>query len=94
MVIEQREMDISEMRESLGMIMASFTYIYDPYAIIKEIDIIMSFESAMLDVQGRWLTTQPSWGPQGMEVTMPPKRNTHEWLMDLTTNRKEKTNRI
>jgi len=86
MTIEQRDMDISEMRESLGTIMASFTYIYDPYAIIKEIDIIMSFESAMLDVQGKW--KEPIWGDAGIEVTMPPKRNNHDFM--ITNNNKPK----
>jgi hypothetical protein len=78
MTLEKREMDISEMRESLGTIMASFTYIWDPYAIIKEIDIIMSFESAMLDVQGRW--SIPIWGNDGIEVTLPPKRANTDWF--------------
>ena len=88
MTLEPREMDISEMRESLGTIMASFTYIYDPYAIIKEIDIILSFESAMLDVQGRWNET--IW-PDGIEVTLPPKRNTGDWFMSSNTNIPVKT---
>jgi len=88
MVLEPREMDISEMRESLGTIMASFTYIYDPYAIIKEIDIILSFESAMLDVQGRW--NENIW-PEGIEVTVPPKRNTSDWFMSSNTNIPVKT---
>jgi len=70
MDIEKKEIDISEMRESLGTIMASFTYIYDPYAIIKEIDIIMSFESAMLDVKGRWMDTT-IWGNEGILVDTP-----------------------
>jgi hypothetical protein len=77
-------MDISEMRESLGTIMASFTYIYDPYAIIKEIDIILSFESAMLDVQGRW--NENIW-PDGIDVTLPPKRNTGDWFSSSSTNK-------
>jgi len=69
MAIAEKEMDISEMKESLGTIMASFTYIYDPYAIIKEIDIIMSFESAMLDVKGRWM--EPIWGADGILTDIP-----------------------
>lgn len=69
MAIAEKEMDISEMKESLGTIMASFTYIYDPYAIIKEIDIIMSFESAMLDVKGKWSELQ--WGTEGILVDTP-----------------------
>ena len=69
MAIAEKEMEISEMKESLGTIMASFTYIYDPYAIIKEIDIIMSFESAMLDVKGKW--TEPQWGPEGIMTDTP-----------------------
>lgn len=72
MVSEQKEIDISEIRESLGTIIASFTYIYDPYAIIKEIDIIMSFEAAMLDVQGLW--TEKQWGEEGIFVMLPPPR--------------------
>lgn len=87
MTIEQREMDISEMRESLGTIMASFTYIYDPYAIIKEIDIIMSFESSMLDVQGKWTT--PQWGERGIEVTVPPKRKEADWFMNANNPRRK-----
>jgi hypothetical protein len=74
MAIEQKDMDISEMKESLGTIMASFTYIYDPYAIIKEIDIIMSFESAMLDVKGEW--TKQRWpSTNGIEVDTPSMGN-------------------
>jgi hypothetical protein len=69
MAIAEKDMDISEMKESLGTIMASFTYIYDPYAIIKEIDIIMSFESAMLDVKGRWM--EPIWGVDGIMTDTP-----------------------
>ena len=85
MSLEQRDLDISEMRESLGTIMASFTYIYDPYAIIKEIDIIMSFESAMLDVQGRWL--EKIWGDSGIVVTLPPKRAMHDYGLGGTNNK-------
>jgi hypothetical protein len=66
----EKEIDISEMRESLGTIMASFTYIYDPYAIIKEIDIIMSFESAMLKVKDKWRSEK--WGPKGTTMPLPP----------------------
>jgi hypothetical protein len=91
MTIESREMDISEMRESLGTIMASFTYIYDPYAIIKEIDIIMSFESAMLDVQGRW--TIPQWGDAGIEVTIPPRRKESDWFVGATNIKKPDANK-
>jgi hypothetical protein len=69
MAAEKKESDISEMKESLGTIMATFTYIYDPYAIIKEIDIIMSFESAMLDFGNRW--TEPIWGPEGILTDIP-----------------------
>jgi hypothetical protein len=84
MVLEQEKLDISEMRESLGVIMSSFTYIFEPYAIIKEIDIIMSFEAAMLDVQGRW--TNQTWGLEGIEVSLPPRRNTGDWFMSSNTN--------
>lgn len=83
MVLEQKEMDISEMRESLGVIMSSFTYIFEPYAIIKEIDIILSFESAMLDSQNRW--NKPIWGDEGIEVTLPPRRNTYDWFTSSTS---------
>jgi hypothetical protein len=84
MVIAEKEMDVSEMKESLGTIMASFTYIYDPYAIIKEIDIIMSFESAMLDVQGKWLTEQ--WGPNGIMTDIPQMRRSADFLI-VSTNK-------
>lgn len=90
MTLESREMDISEMRESLGTIMASFTYIYDPYAIIKEIDIIMSFESAMLDVQGKWTLQQ--W-PNGIEVTIPPRRKENDWFTGATNIKKPHENK-
>jgi hypothetical protein len=66
---KENDVDLSEMRETLGQIMASFTYIYDPYAIIKEIDIIMSFESAMLDFRHEWGVER--WGPIGIEVDIP-----------------------
>jgi hypothetical protein len=85
MVLEPKEMDLGEMRESLGTILASFVYIYDPYAALKEIDIVMSFEAAMLDVQDRW--TSPMWtDTDGIEVTMPPKRNNQDWFMSSNTN--------
>jgi hypothetical protein len=68
-----KEIDISEIRESLGAIMASFVYVYDPYAAIKEIDITMSFETAMLDVLGRW--EEFRWGKEGIWVQLPPERH-------------------
>jgi hypothetical protein len=91
MVLEPKEMDLGEMRESLGTILASFVYIYDPYAALKEIDIVMSFEAAMLDVQNRWV--EPMWGADGIEVTLPPRRNNNDWFMSSNTNipKKEST---
>lgn len=76
---EKKEVDLSELRETLGTIMGSFTFIYDPYAIIKEIDIIMSFESAMLDVKKRW--KKPIWGDKGIVVDLPQPRK----KIDLVT---------
>lgn len=69
------------MRESLGTIMASFTYIYDSYAIIKEIDIIMSFESAMLDVQGKWMADQ--WGKDGIWVAVPLPKKPSDYITPI-----------
>jgi hypothetical protein len=71
---DKQDIDLSEIKESLGTIMASFTYIYDPYAIIKEIDIIMSFEASLLDVSGNW--TKPRWGEYGITVDIPQPRKT------------------
>jgi len=84
MVLEPKEMDLGEMRESLGTILGSFVYLYDPYSNLKEIDIVMSFEAAMLDVQGRW--SEQMWGQDGIEVTMPPRRNSNDWFMSSNTN--------
>jgi len=69
---EKKDVDLSELRETLGTIMGSFTYIYDPYAMIKEIDIIMSFESAMLDFKQRW--KKKTWGDRGILVDLPQPR--------------------
>ena len=49
--------DISELREALGTIIASYTYLYDPFSIIKETDIVIRYESAMLDAKGLWKST-------------------------------------
>ncbi|MDD4052085.1 MAG: hypothetical protein PHR28_09335, partial [candidate division Zixibacteria bacterium] len=49
--------DISELREALGTIIASYTYLYDPFSIIKETDIVIRYESAMLDAKGLWNST-------------------------------------
>lgn len=74
-----KEIDISEIRESLGAIMASFVYIYEPYGLLKEIDITMSFETAMLDVLGRW--TDLHWGKDGIWVNLPPRRTPNAFIM-------------
>ena len=51
---ETSNVDISELREALGTIIASYTYLYDPFSIIKETDIVIRYESAMLDAKGEW----------------------------------------
>lgn len=55
-VSKSSSVDISELREALGTIIASYTYLYDPFAIIKETDIVIRYETAMLDAKGRWDT--------------------------------------
>lgn len=50
----ENSIDLNEMREALGTIMASFVYIYDTFAITKEIDITMSYEAAMLEKMEVW----------------------------------------
>lgn len=54
--------DISELREALGTIIASYTYLYDPFSIIKETDIVIRYETAMLDAKGRWNTYKETFG--------------------------------
>jgi hypothetical protein len=46
--------DLSELREALGTIVASYTYFTDPFSAIKETDIMIRYESAMLDAVGRF----------------------------------------
>lgn len=51
--VRQERADINDLREALGTIIASFTYVYDPFAIVKEVDILISYEIAMLDAIGK-----------------------------------------
>jgi len=53
----RNKIDLTELREALGTIIASYTYLYDPYAILKECDIVIRYETAMLDAMGKWDST-------------------------------------
>jgi len=76
---DNNQVNLSEIKDSLGTLICSFIFQVDPYALIKEIDIIMSFESAMLDVMGKWKENQ--WGEHGIRVDIPEPRKT----VDLMT---------
>lgn len=49
-----QKVDISELREVLGTITASYTYFQDPFSTVKETDIMIRYEGAMLDAMGRF----------------------------------------
>jgi len=45
--------DISELREALSTIIAGYTYLSDPFAIVREADIMLQFITTMLDMENK-----------------------------------------
>jgi hypothetical protein len=44
------------LREALGTIVATYTYFFDPFSDIKETNIMIRYEAAMLDAMGKFDT--------------------------------------
>jgi len=49
---EEKGSDLNELREVLGTILASYTYMLDSYARVEEVNLMISFEWAMLRQMG------------------------------------------
>lgn len=50
---EDKGSDLNELREVLGTILASYTYMLDSYARVEEVNLMISFEWAMLKKMGK-----------------------------------------
>lgn len=46
--------DIGELQDTLGVIIASYTYIFTPWARVEEVNHMITFESAILEGLGKW----------------------------------------
>ena len=46
--------DIGELQDTLGVIIASYTYIFTPWARIEEVNHMITFEGAILEGLGKW----------------------------------------
>lgn len=46
--------DIGELQDTLGVIIASYAYIFDPWARVEEVNHMITFESAILEGLGRY----------------------------------------
>lgn len=53
MTKDKKEPNLKDMKDSLGMIISSYTYIADNLGYLKETDVVMRFVIAMLDAQGK-----------------------------------------
>lgn len=51
--------DIGELQDTLGVIIASYTYLFDPWARVEEVNHMITYEGAILQGQGKFDNMSP-----------------------------------
>lgn len=51
--------DIGELQDTLGVIIASYTYLFDPWARVEEVNHMITYEGAILQGQGKFNNVSP-----------------------------------